>query len=336
MTGSSPSRGKPSPVGLAYRNPVHPSYFADPFVLRTGGGRDGARSVEYVAYGTGAGQGDRVFEVLHSSDLVTWTPVGAALETVDPQLGTDYWAPEVAEHDGRWWMYYSVGHGDAGQNLRVAVADTPTGPFRDCDVALTPTERFSIDAHPFRDHDGTWYLFYARDVLEGPRVGTMLAVDVLEEMTQLRGEPRSVLVPSDDWQLYQRQRELYGAVHDWHTLEGPFVVRRDGRYYCFYSGGSWQGPGYGMAYAVADHPLGPWVEPAGVPRVLRSVPGKVLGPGHASVVHVPGGGDVMVYHAWDPDLTARRMCIDPIDWTSAGPVVRGPSWEPTSLQWSAR
>lgn len=314
-------------VALTYTNPVHPGYFADPFVLRT----DGPGSPGYVAYGTGSRVGDRAFEVLVSPDLVSWTSVGAALEALDPDVGTDYWAPEVAEHDGRWWMYYSVGHGDVGQNLRVAVADAPLGPFRDCAVALTPHERFSIDAHPFQDLDGTWYLFYARDVLDGERVGTMLAVDVLEQMTRLRGEPRSVLSPTDDWQIYQRQREMYGGVHDWHTLEGPFVVRRGGRYYCFYSGGSWQGPGYGVAYAVAEHPLGPWVEVPGSPRVLRTIPGKVVGPGHVCVVRAPYGGDVMVYHAWDEGLTARSMCIDPIRWTDDGPTVLGPTWEPATL-----
>lgn len=318
--------------GLPYRNPVHPGYFADPFVLRTGG----PGSPGYVAYGTGQSVGKRVFEVLVSSDLVSWTAVGGVLEPVEDSLGTDYWAPEVAEHAGRWWMYYSVGHGEIGQNLRVAVAVAPVGPFRDCGVALTPQERFAIDAHPFRDTDGTWYLFYARDVLDGDRVGTMLAVDVLDEMTTLRGDPRSVLVPSDDWQIYERQREMYGAVHDWHTLEGPFVVPRDGRYYCFYSGGSWQGPGYGVAYAVAEHPLGPWTEGRDVPRVLRTVPDRVLGPGHVSVVRTPVGDDVMVYHAWDRALTARRMCIDPIRWTAAGPTVDGPTWEPTTLGWSGR
>ena len=89
------------------------------------------------------------------------------MEPAAAELGTDYWAPEVVEADGRFWLYYSVGHGDAGHHLRVAVADHPFGPFRDTGVNLTPHEQFAIDPHPFRDDDGTWYLFYARDVLDG-------------------------------------------------------------------------------------------------------------------------------------------------------------------------
>jgi arabinan endo-1,5-alpha-L-arabinosidase len=320
-----PHRSDP-PAGH-YRNPVHDGYFADPFVLRT----DGPGSPGYVAYGTGTRHGALVFEALVSADLMTWESAGGVLEPLPDEAGSDYWAPEVAEHDGRWWMYYSVGHGDDGHSLRVASADGPLGPFTDCGVDLTPHERFAIDPHPFRDSDGTWYLFHARDVLDGPRVGTMLAVDVLETMTSLRGDPRTVLQPSDDWQIYQRRREIHGGVYDWHTLEGPFVVRHDGRYYCFYSGGSWQGEGYGMGYAVADHPLGPWTEVVTTDRWLATVPDRVLGPGHACVVRGPTGGDVLVYHAWDPGMTARRMCIDPIHWGDRGPSVDGPTWDPVAL-----
>ncbi|WNG39807.1 family 43 glycosylhydrolase [Archangium violaceum] len=310
-------------TSIRYSNPVHDAYFADPFVLRVGEG--------YVAYGTGRVVDGRAFEVLTSPDLVTWRSVGGALELLPKEAGSDYWAPEVAEADGRWWMYYSVGHGDAGHHLRVAVADHPTGPFIDQGVNLTPDERFAIDASPFRDEDGTWYLFHARDVLEGDRVGTMLAVDVLDGMTRLRGQSRTILRPSGDWQVFLRERKMYGQVYDWHTLEGPFVRKYEGRYYCFYSGGNWLEPTYGVAYAVADHPLGPWVEPDGVPPLLRTVPDKVIGPGHNCVVSGPDGLDVIVYHAWDPGRTARRMCIDPLMWGQDGPRVLGPSFTPTQI-----
>lgn len=314
-------------VALRYRNPVHPDYFADPFVLRTGL----PQGPRYAAYGTGRIVEGRVFEVLVSDDLVGWHSHGGALEPLPPDTGSDYWAPEVVARDGKWWLYYSVGHGDAGHTLRVAVADSPLGPFRDTGVDLTSGERFAIDPSPFRDVDGTWYLFYARDVLEGERVGTMLAVDVMESMTRLRGAPRTILRPSGDWQLFAKARPMYGATYDWYTLEGPCVLRRQDHYYCLYSGGSWEAESYSVAYAVADAPLGPWTEPTAGGRLLSTVEGRVLGPGHNSVVPGPHGGDVAVYHAWDPQRTARRMCIDPLVWTNGTPRVLGPSWEPTTL-----
>ena len=130
---------------------------------------------------------------------------------------------------------------------------------------LTPEERFAIDPHPFRDRDGAWWLYFARDVLEGERVGTMLACADWRAWA-LTGPTVTVLEASVRWQIYQRERPMYGDVYDWHTLEGPFVREHDGRYYLFYSGGSWLEPTYGVAYAVADPPEGPWVEPAGSSR----------------------------------------------------------------------
>ncbi len=186
-----------------YANPVHDGPFADPFVLATGGA--------YYAYGTGTIVDGRAFEVLRSDDLVRWTSLGGALELLDEPWAQDYWAPEVAEHEGRFFLYYSAGEGDEGHLLRVAEAERPEGPFRDCGVVLTPDERFAIDAHPFCDpRDGRWYLFYAHDVLEGERVGTTIAVDRLTTMTSLAGEPRTLLRASGDWQLFRRDREMYG------------------------------------------------------------------------------------------------------------------------------
>ena len=175
------------------------------------------------------------------------------------------------------------------------------------------------------------YLFYARDLLDGDRVGTSIAADRLVSPVELAGSPVPVLTPSADWQLYRRGRQMYGSVYDWHTLEGPFVRRRLGRYWLLYSGGAWTGESYAVSWAVADRPLGPWVH-AGpdVPALLRTVPGLV-GPGHCSVVEGPDGGDWLAYHAWDPGLTARRMCLDRIEWTPDGPGTPGPT---TLRSWS--
>jgi arabinan endo-1,5-alpha-L-arabinosidase len=302
----------------SYTNPVWPEYFADPFVVRW--------EDRYVAYGTGELVDGRAFRVLTSTDLVSWESVGGALQPLPADQGSDYWAPEVVAAEGRWWMYYSVGFEDRGHSLRVASAASPLGPFLDCGVDLTPDELFAIDPHPFRDVDGRWYLYYARDVLDAERVGTHLAVAELSGMTALSGPGQAVLAPTADWQIFERQRSLHGQVSDWHTLEGPVVLQRAGRYYLLYSGGSYLGEGYGVAWARADHPLGPWTEPDGVERLLATVPGHVRGPGHNSVVTTPAGNDVLVYHAWDEEMTQRCLCIDPLLWDDDGPRTPGPTW----------
>ena len=308
-----------------FTNPVFPRYFADPFVLEHDG--------RYYAYGTGpADATGPAFEILRSDDLVRWESVGHAFPPVDGLATGHHWAPEVAERDGTFYLYFSAGVEDRGHAIRVAVSDRPEGPFEHLGGVLTPDEPFAIDPHPFRDDDGQWYLYYARDLLDGERVGTSIAVDRLVEMDRLAGEPVPVLGASANWQLFRAAREMYGAVYDWHTLEGPFVLKRDGRYWCLYSGGAWTNATYGVSFAVADGPLGPFVErPSEGPALLRTLPGELIGPGHNSVIRGPDDVDYLVYHAWDGAHTARRMCIDRLEWTVDGPRTSGPTAGPQPI-----
>jgi len=145
---------------------------------------------------------------------------------------------------------------------------------------------------------------------------------------------KTVLRPRHDWQRFMAGRPMYGSIYDWHTLEGPFVQKYAGRYYCFFSGGRWETESYGVDYAVADRIFGPWSDAGGEarPRVLKSVPGRVLGPGHNSIVVGPDGvTSFIVYHAWDSGLRLRRMCIDELVWSEQGPICRGPTWTPQPL-----
>jgi GH43 family beta-xylosidase len=295
--------------------PAFDGYFADPFLLRT---RDG-----FVAYGSPEpfGGDSASFEALVSPDLRTWSSAGTVF-TGDPTLGTDCWAPEVVEADGAWWMYFSSGFGIDGHHLRVARADSPLGPFVDQGVDLTPDEAFAIDASPFLDVDGTRYLYFAHDVLEAERPGTHLAVRRMESMTRLAPETVPVLAPNALWQRYQADREMYGRQLDWYTLEGPTVVRREDGYVLFYSGGSWEGPDYGVSYAVAESPLGPWEHASpDTPLVLsRALTGQ-RGPGHNSVLALDEDREVIAYHAWNEQGTKRRLHIARLRWRGAAPSV---------------
>jgi GH43 family beta-xylosidase len=334
-------------MSLHYTNPVYPYYFADPFVFRHEG--------THFAVGTGvlearseAEHGGTlltvdgrpgVFTLLQSNDLTAWTPVGAAMAALDPEFGDAYWAPEIAYAGGRFWLYYSVGRGDKAHHIRVAVSDRPQGPYEDTGARLTDPFvcPFAIDASPFQDDDGQWYLFSARDFLDADgiyRAGTGLAVDRLVNMTALAGDERVVMRARHDWQRFVSNRVMYGSRYDWHTLEGPCVCKRNGRYYCLFSAGRWENETYGVDYAVADHVLGPYSDRGNESgaRILRTRPGKIIGPGHNCVISGPDGqADYIVYHAWDAAMTARRMFLDRIEWTPAGPRSPGPSFEPQTM-----
>lgn len=305
-----------------YTNPVYDSYMADPFILSYEG--------VYYAYGTCELCSDgRAFRVLRSTDLVNWEYCGGALTPIAPG---SYWAPAVAFADNCFYLYYSMGGADgAGHRLRVATSPSPLGPFSDCGLELVPDQPFSIDAHPFCDHDGQWYMFYCRDFLETEgisRVGTGIVVDRMLSMTRLSGDPQPVVRPFADWQLFQSQRPMYGQIFDWYTIEGAALLEHHGRYFCFYSGGAWERANYGISYVVADHPLGPFQHQPSAEPILRTVPGIVIGPGHNSFTVAPDGADCIVYHAWDAARTARRMCIDRLRWQADEPRLLAPTYTP--------
>lgn len=338
------SEPEPTPEAVvetqSYTNPVYQGYFADPFVWKYQG--------VYYAIGTGPAEAQgqveeigkrRVFPLLRSDDLVNWHFAGNALLRPDPALGDNFWAPEVAYCDGTFYLYYSVGHEDKNHQLRVATSNEPLGPYQDVgEPLLNPAScPFAIDPHPFCDDDGQWYLFYARDFLDsdgGVRAGTALMVARLEGMTKLAGEGNVVLRARCDWQRFLANRPMYGGMYDWHTLEGPCVRKYAGHYYCFYSGGRWETENYGVDYGVASSVMGPYSDAGNEagPRVLRSVPDYVLGPGHNSIVSGSNTQtDFIVYHAWDTGMQARRMCIDKLTWTPEGPRCNGPTWTPQTI-----
>ncbi len=308
-----------------YLNPVYPYSFPDPFVLKFRG--------EYWAYCTGDWPDGCRFGILHSRDLVHWNPLAGAMERL-PGDATCYWAPEVVYDNGRFYLYYSVGNEET-MEIRVAVADHPAGPFVDSGRRLT-SEPFAIDAHVFVDDDGSRHLFYATDFLDRSHIGTGTVRDRMLDPFTLAGEPAPVALPRHDWHVYHPNRPEKGFVR-WHTVEGPFILKRKGLYYEMFSGGNWQNPTYGVSYAVTDRLDRPeeWTQAADGERVLpilRTLEGQVVGPGHNSVVRGPDNRQLFcVYHRWIEEAagqSARALAIDPLDWAGERMLVLGPSTGP--------
>jgi hypothetical protein len=82
-------------------------------------------------------------------------------------------------------------------------------------------------------------------------------------------------------------------------------------------------------YGVADTIMGPYSDAGNEkgPRVLRTVPKRVIGPGHNTIITGPDNETpYIVYHAWDAQMKARRMFVDELVWTPEGPRCDGPTW----------
>ena len=109
-------------------NPL-PMALGDPFMLHASDGR-------YYMYGTSLADG---FESFVSDDLIQWESIGQVYKGgADHQWNVDcFWAPEVYERDGRYYMFYSANSRNNPINeeenfkIGVAVSDSPAGPFKD-------------------------------------------------------------------------------------------------------------------------------------------------------------------------------------------------------------
>lgn len=300
-----------------YQNPVYERSFPDPFVLKHRG--------EYYAFCTGHWRDGNVFGVLHSPDLVDWTEIGGAMQPLESDAPF-YWAPEVTYDNGKFYLYYSVGN-ETLMELRVAVSDRPDGGYVDSGVKLT-TEEFAIDAHVFTDESGERYMFYATDFLEHSHIGTGTVVDRMIDWFTLEGNPRPVTRAKYDWQVYDPNRIEKGGVR-WHTVEGPFILKRKGLYFEMFSGGNWQNTTYGVSFAVSDRVLrdDEWTQFSDGEKVLpilRTIPERIIGPGHNSVVRGPNNRELYcVYHRWTDH--GRVLAIDRMDFAGPRLFIHGPT-----------
>ena len=321
--GCSTAKDQAKPSARTYQNPVYAGNLPDPTVKRFGD--------YYYAFGTtGTNRlsDGRIFTLLRSRNLTDWESLGGALVPPSDDPNCQYWAPEITENQGKYYLYYAMGGIEPERFvIRVGVSDQPQGPYMDSGAILTDCEsnRFTIDPFPFRDDDGQWYFFYACNFpceSNGFHAGTGIVVDRLINMTRLAGQRQVVVRAAHDWTLYESNRwmSVYHQTFNWHTIEAPCVVKHAGKYYCIYSGANWQTARYGLDYVVAGNPLGPYTGAGDHARLLHGIPGQVRGPGHNSVVSSPDGKtQYVIYHAWDKKMTKRQMCLDKLDWTSDGP-----------------
>lgn len=319
----------PAAGQTAYTNPVVGGEVsaADPFVLKWNG--------EYYLYVSG----DPIV-AYHSRDLVEWEEIGPVLASSDGPGAwnqTDVWAPEVVYRNGVFYLSYTATRSspdwrveEMARRIGVATAASPRGPFVDVGRPLTPG--WGIDSHVFRDpRDGRDYLFYS--YLYEPRLpGAGIVVDSMSEPTRVGGAPSHVTRGSEPWEDKDGDPNN-GSLR--YTNEAPTVLERNGRYYMFYSGGSWDLPTYALGYAVADRLMDGGLEGPGwtkvEPPILRSTP-LVEAPGHNSLVMAPNNVDLITaYHARPVPFAGpgeRQTFLDRLFWNHDRPFLRPPATGP--------
>lgn len=305
-------------------NPILPEFHADPEVLFSN------QTGKFYIYSTtdgAAGWGGYYFTVFSSPDLVNWTHEGIMLN-----LNTDVawasgnaWAPcieEVKQKDGTYKYYFYFSGHDTKRNRKsigVAVADTPTGPFKDLghpivyDLPEGVRGGQQIDVDVFTDPvSGKHYLYWGN--------GYMAGAELNDDMVSLKPGTITVMTPKG------------GTLQDYAFREGAYVFYRNGKYYFHWSVDDTGSPNYHVAYGTSTSPLGQ-IEVAKDPIVLIQNPGKdIYGPAHNSVLQIPGRDEwYIVYHRihkgylfpqrMDPGFH-RQVCIDRMYFNEDGTIRR--------------
>jgi beta-xylosidase len=105
-------------------------------------------------------------------------------------------------------------------------------------------------------------------------------------------------------------------------VEGPFMFKREGKYYFMWSEGGWTGPDYSVAYAMSDNPLGPFQR---IGKILQQDPKIATGAGHHSVLYLKETNKhYIVYHRrplGETDGNARQTCIDELLFSHDGKIL---------------
>jgi len=255
----------------------------DPTVIYHGG--------KYYLYPTGD---NHSYDVFISNDLVHWTKGPKVFQSSE----TGVWAPDVffSKDDNMFYLYYTV-----NGRIGVAAADHPDGVFKDRGDLISN----GIDAHLFRDDDGSYFLYYAR------YPDFAIFVQPMESPLRKKGAAVQLISPSEGWEKKDRP-----------VTEAPWMIRHQGVYYLLYSGGSADSEDYAIGYATAKHPLGPFTKYPGNP-IIRKGEG-ILGPGHVSLIRDKAGKLWMVYHQQKDEKRGwnRIICIDPL-WFDGEGVLHG-------------
>jgi beta-xylosidase len=234
-----------------------------------------------------------------SPDMVNWTEHPVPLSVKDfTWAKADAWAAQVIERKGKFYWYVAVEHASIpGKAIGVAVADKPTGPFKDARGSALITNDMTtetsiswddIDPTVFIDDNGQAWLFWGNTVLH--------YVKLKENMIEMDGPIKTISLP--------------------HFTEAPWIHKHGDWYYLSYA---YEFPEK-TAYAMSRTIEGPWQYKG----ILNEIAGN-CNTNHQAIIDFKGRS-YFIYHngALVPDAGSfhRSVCIDYLYYNPDGTMKR--------------
>ncbi len=267
---------------------------------------------DYV-YSTGDGQiGDGNIQIRRSDDGANWEYVGEVWASkpawlVEAVPGVDnLWAPELYEHDGTWYLYYSASTFGSNESMIALATNTTLDPDdpsygwvdRGEVISSADADFNAIDPGIVEDADGVpWMAF-------GSFFSGIHMVE-LEWPSGLRASDSDEPVRIADRRLVEN------------AIEAPYIVPHEGWYYLFLSR-NFCCKGVDSTYEIivgrSKSVTGPYLDADGGEllddggTLVLTTEGSLVGPGGQSV-----SGDMLAFHFYDgaadgiPTLGLRRL-----------------------------
>ncbi|WP_290791558.1 glycoside hydrolase family 43 protein [Flavihumibacter sp. UBA7668] len=208
---------------------------------------------------------------------------GVALSVADvPWASQQLWAPDAAEKEGKFYLFFPAKDKAGVFRIGVAVSDSPVGPFTAQPAPIAGS--FSIDPAVYKDKEGEYYMYFGgiwggqlqrwrtgKFVAEGEGPFAHLPLDtepalcpkvvrLSEDLLSFAEAPRDLLILDENGQpLLEGDKER-------RFFEASWMHSYNGRYYFSYS----TGDTHYICYAIGHSPYGPFTY-AG--RILEPVIG---------------------------------------------------------------
>ncbi len=162
----------------------------------------------------------------------------------------DYWAPEMHEYNGKYYLFASMIAKDRNRATQIFVCDTPDGNFVPVsDEAITPKEWMCLDGTLFVEK-GIPYMVFSHEWTQ-IKNGEIWAMPFKEDLSAPAGKPFMLFRASDNPYVTELEKGTGNYVTD-----GPFLYYEDSKLKMLWS--SFAEGRYVVLEAEADTLAGPW------------------------------------------------------------------------------
>lgn len=190
------------------------------------------------------------WRVMSSTDMVNWTDHGSPISLESFEWVRDRaWAAQCIERNGKFYWYICAQSTQNDMAIGVAVADSPTGPFKDAigKPLIMNGSWSNIDPTVYIDDNGQAYLYWGN--------GNLYYVKLNEDMISYSGDIVTVPITMESFGGIRGNKNAETPNKDM-FVEGPWLYKRNNLYYMMFAGMGKGGET--LSYSTSANPIGPW------------------------------------------------------------------------------